>query len=58
MKLTGLLDQVSICYDDIRSLFNSGWLGFNNGEGQDGLGHRGEWEDCFCYCTGWGTLSG
>jgi hypothetical protein len=32
MKLTGLLDQVSICFDNIRSLFNSGWLGFNNGE--------------------------
>ncbi len=41
MKLTGLLDQVSICYDDIRSLLNSGLLGFNNGEGQDELGHRG-----------------
>ena len=42
MKLTELLDQ-GVCMLRKHKEFIQLWiLGFNNGESQDGLGHRGE----------------
>ena len=51
MKLWELLISGVLYVDNIKSfkLWDIGWV--NYGDGQDGLGHRGEWEDCFLYST-------
>ena len=51
MKLLELLISGVLYVDNMRSfkLWDIGWV--NYGAGQDGLGHRGEWEDYFLYST-------